>query len=631
MSFDPFNLLGEVHSPEWFKTHELEVDKGDKIEIVPPSPSLPRPSPSYLQGIRDWGKGAYEGIAHLTGGEDDPKGIFAVSTTMDRIAQRLLQQTFDQTDKALKSVSLNDRIESIRKTYQKLKNLELNLKNHNAVIDEFNQRYVFKGAFIGCPTHEKILLRVDEQLKDLEKIMVALAHEKGTKTSTDVRAFSKLIDELKENLAHGLQMTKEVLLNSYPAILEKARQSGLDKQKTMVDSLNRLFNQSYLQYLIENIRHDQMPLPLSMELFAAKLEISPEEIRKKMAEGKNLLIERLQSFLADDHLTKPPPELAKKIQQDFLNTAAKLLSPQKAHLIKPFIEKLYAIETNLQRFIAKAEHETRDFLEKDFSELPFLTDEEERLKGLFLNKCQRHTFTPLLPKIMKELINPIDIKDLARFDEQVEAIKKKWSGKKISDFYAQEIQSQMEKYYQEAKQMAHIPTWQEKNAHAQRFAFNQSAWGEQQIFGEGVCAAINYRWIRRLLQNPSMKVKSASDLNPSRDEEMNFVRTLIQSEAFKKTGVPPESEVFDFSQIKAEDRVTQATYQLEQRLGATPAKPGSIGETILKRDQMSYERLETQHPTIKSLIESLVTNHLTELRSPDTVRPHRHRHVCVRS
>lgn len=618
MSFNPefLNLFGEVRSPEWFKEHELRAENDDVIVIVPSSIPKPQPLPSF--SIWDWGAGIFEGMKHWTGRKEDPTGIFAVSQTLDHIAKRLLQQASSKSKAALKNPSLDQRLELVRESYQELKNLELNLKNHNAVVEEFNQRFFFKDAIVGCPTHAKILKQVEKKLSGLKK---AVQDMEKMKKSEEIKAFGKLIEELKQNLANGLQMTKEVLLTSYPLLLDRAKQLGLDSQKNMIVSLNQLFNRSYIQYLVDSIKLDQIPLPLSFENCFVKLGIDPEEAKKKISSGKNQLVKQLETYLTDNELADPPPELAQKIQRNFLNMAASLLAsgPQQADVLRPFIEKIYHFEMDMQRLIIETEHEEKESIEEVFAEAVPTTEEDKKIKEIFLNKWRRHAFPSILPDIMKELFSQIDfdVSNVQRLETVIQAAKKKWSKKKVSSHYLQQSKKVFDIFIQEAKQLAHIPTWKEKNAHAQRFSFNQSAWGEQQIFGEGACAAINYRWIRRLLQNPSLKITSVEDLNVSNKDEQIMVKALIQSEAFKKATGENEDFSIDFSEVKPEDRITQATYQVERRLGA-PVKSGSIGTAILKRDHMRYETLERYQPTIESLIDSLMEKHRSELTAHDT-------------
>ena len=90
------------------------------------------------------------------------------------------------------------------------------------------------------------------------------------------------------------------------------------------------------------------------------------------------------------------------------------------------------------------------------------------------------------------------------------------------------------------------------------FSFIQSDLGEHALLGEGICAAINYRWIKSLLRSPTKIIRTLDDLE----------------------GVDGDTEL----ERRAHDRFVQAQYQMNLNFKGID----QIADRTLKKDGVKH-------------------------------------------
>lgn len=178
--------------------------------------------------------------------------------------------------------------------------------------------------------------------------------------------------------------------------------------------------------------------------------------------------------------------------------------------------------------------------------------------------------------------------------------------------------------------------WFDRNAQYQQFKFNQSAWGGDYILNTGACAAMNYRWIKELLKDPTKIITSQRDFDPDavkvkRDPTLpslleNIRKTKIdksltvesartdlrkrealtadEMEEFDETPSSPLLSRQDSSiGVKPEDRRIQAQMKVDEN------RKFSISQQVLAKDHMQKEELigwDAHISTITPLIETLM-------------------------
>ncbi|MGH2612394.1 MAG: hypothetical protein ACRDFB_05030, partial [Rhabdochlamydiaceae bacterium] len=126
--------------------------------------------------------------------------------------------------------------------------------------------------------------------------------------------------------------------------------------------------------------------------------------------------------------------------------------------------------------------------------------------------------------------------------------------------------------------------WQTTYAANCVFSFDQSTWGEQQIFHEGVCAAINYRWIKKLMSQPLNPIKNYTDL------EEKVAPSIFNME-------------IEQTPVLIHDRIVQSTYALDVGV--------SMRSTLLKRDHLNAEVISNH--SISSFFDSKIPNGIFHL------------------
>lgn len=133
------------------------------------------------------------------------------------------------------------------------------------------------------------------------------------------------------------------------------------------------------------------------------------------------------------------------------------------------------------------------------------------------------------------------------------------------------------------KEQTYANEWFINNAKYTAFHFNQSNWGSNYVLDQGLCMAINYRWIKEILKHPDKKITSLTDVDPA-------VKT----------------ELKNYIPITPQDRKNQAEYIL----GIWKNIHGylNIPPKMLKKDGITETQLFEDHTlisTVKELIDFL--------------------------
>lgn len=620
------DLIHDVWTPEQFENNQLKVEKNPTLRVALVAMKQPGYQFKTHTGQYLFGRLLPE-VMHKWD-MDSESSIHNVSEALDQIACDLLNEGTKKVADANKE-PLETRLAIVQECFESLKNLESNLKNHQVVVNKYNEGFIFKGKVVGCENHQSLLSQIQMKFFHLSTLKDHLEAQVERKVQAQQNIkfaeFNKIVDELEENLEHGLKIDKEVVLRSYPQLLEKAQALGIRADQPPVQRLQRLLNSHYVAHLIEKIENKQMPLPISISLLLKHMGWDEALSQEKTEKGRKALIAKLREYLRDEKRLseQSSTDFVHQIQMDFVEIVSRQLveSQSEIELIRPLIEKLYLGELEFQQQLLAAEQKVRKEIEELIVGLQSEHENSPQLQ-FALEQWRCYQIANPIAKIMGQLLGDIDFNKLkaALHDPQAleaylselkdiyEDLQWRWRPENLENIYNEAAVAFIEGLRQKIAE--DNKSWFERNAHAQRFRFDQSAWGDQQIFGDGVCLAINYRWIRYLMEHPAQAINSPDDLRDENMRAQKLVQQLAKTIIFQKNS--KNEVVEEESGILPEDRKIQAVYQVESRLKINPTR--WISPSILKRDHMEVQEIGDYQTTIRELIEDIVQNHAETLQ-----------------
>lgn len=430
------------------------------------------------------------------------------------------------------------------------------------------------------------------------------------KQAPNLKEFNQQLDLLEQRLKTGEQkIDKKLILEGYTQFLESAKQLKIKSNHSSVQRLQKILNTAYVKQILDKMKKE----PLSFQFISTFLEklgfqISPDFQTKQIAYIAKWRSEKLE---------QDPLKLIKQMEHEFLDTFTTQLTTSQKNNLQPVVEKLAQFERDAQKLMNKTQQEER----KNTEELILAAkssdfDQSQQI----LEKWHQHSLPSVLPILMSHFLKKINIAQIRQEldkDKSLENLAKTFNSKintilkpdKFVNFYIKKASIFIEELKEETQKAKLL--WFERNKKAQRFHFDQTAWGEQQIFNEGVCTAINYRWICYLIKHPAQAIQSLQDLGYTKENEKQIIQELTQSQAYQKIGKANLEE--EISGILPRDRKDQATYELENKLRINPT--AWISPSILKRDHLKVEEIGKSQSTIIALIENIVQNYRQTLLS----------------
>lgn len=496
--------------------------------------------------------------------------------------------------------------EKIEQQIQVLKRLISNLQSHDNYIREYNDNH-----YSFCPTHDETLKLIEgrfnlllsekkkevtDQLTDRIKQMETKCKNKEGLDEWHLYSLSFSFDHLLENLHSPVE--KELYRNKY----------------------HQLLNQAYVQTLTNQLKRNE--LPFTIQIMLTNLDFNQTAIEAAINKTAEKFITHLNHFSREHSLL----DFKFQMQGELLSMLGKDLGLNSGQLEKlnQFLILSVENEEKFSRSYDKALYRAKHALRESF---------EEGAANAINNYYPRPEFA-FFPAALKYIKQTMDFPP-KQFSSYLTKLEKSFSD------YEETIQQQLDGYARRLaarfvtttyKTKRHL--WEERNAAYRKFSFNQVSWGENAILGKGVCAAINYRWIRELLKDPSKKITSHKDLDSDaskaiRNKEFialfeKIKQKIEQSPAIdfakaqlrKKEGLTPD-EMDEFEVplqqpfltrqdssigVKPEDRRIQAQYKVEKQ-----DKIGAIPKQILTKDHLLARRLIEEKPsTIKALIENVM-------------------------
>lgn len=155
--------------------------------------------------------------------------------------------------------------------------------------------------------------------------------------------------------------------------------------------------------------------------------------------------------------------------------------------------------------------------------------------------------------------------------------------------------------------------WVERNQKYACFEFNQSQWGSSYALGEGVCFAINFKWMLNLIKKPLTIIRSLADIEEENPQVKNFATQIEKSALFKKAKKQAEREevntqvqlVQDPSiKISAETRKLHAEYAIRLKLEREGVR---VPTALLQKYHLAWNDLQLPpEDTIEKLIDHVV-------------------------
>lgn len=538
------DLIHAIHTPEFFQDHTYGVSIfSDKTLYV--FDKVMNES-SYNSG--NWISNTWNILIKKP-----------VLQTVGRLIDDLAEKELNQIDKSIDKLTSVDRSDiDINKTY--LKNLLSNLKNHDKVIKKYNDIH----TILTVPQHQQIIEKIEKKLAYLDSL------DQNLKLKKFSRVLQFLQDAIDDKDTYSIKALNRGF-SDYIDLIKTFDQQDQEEAKQRFQSLlnthlinSLLWNPKELNHLLE---------PVKEAMKTTKLEKELPKIDKIRAEVVSKLKTRLNN--PKNLNTLPLPELLEKIQSDVINSTLNILSSTKTQKVKlsELLKNYYAYE--------KSEIDTFDQIKKECIEkkkesiVDSLTYTEEQkqwaleeltdinfssvdpLKKVFFTTSKKNHIT--LNKVQSQL--HILQKDLGKNTETVKSETMKIIDKKLD-----EIQKNYWGWFQDHQK-------------ARQFPFSQGWWGSNEMLGRGICKAINYRWIKKIMAHPTDDIKNVAQL----EDPVNI--------PLKEGG----------SRLSARDRMNQATSSLEWHSGQTT---DSIGQTVSKRDKLTGETL-FKGDSVRKMIDSL--------------------------
>lgn len=481
---------------------------------------------------------------------------------IESIAQKelkLLDQDFKITNEDSSSEQLNDVLK--QKLY--LKNIKRNLVNHDKLINKANLTY-----HLSIPTHQKTIEKIKKKALFLDKI------EKQIK----LKRFSKCIYYLEKDIKDNNTNLDITLLNflyhrDFDFINHLSKENRAETLAHFYSLLNTNFTMTAMD--VDSVTHKQLIAPVEILITNLGFE---EEINNHMEEIKKERRAILESRLNDkDFLTSTPHKLVSQIQLDILEKTLKFISmkeDEKISLTK-VLQEYFDYEKNMIDLSIQNEEDSR----KEFKEI-ILNDlsYSEEQKKLLLNELDSTSFLIndlIFDKMLDILVSTQKEKKtnlLTNFSYKIQEKQNKLSGCIPEKFFKKEIDKALKKF-----KKVEAWGWFKNNESDTCFRYSQKAWGSHEILGTGICQALNYRWIKKIMENPSSHITDVG----------YFAENLIRKGK---------------SDITSRDRMDYAIYSVEGTL--KEGFSSGIGKTILKRDKLDYQEISTTS-TIREMIDSL--------------------------
>lgn len=512
---------------------------------------------------------------------------------------------------------------AIDRQIQVLSRLISNLQAHDAYIQEFNKRH-----FSHCPTHE-------ETIKLIQTRFEALTTKKRELKDALVDKINHLFENLQEIIGEDKYVDWHYLIGSYRDLMRLL--ASLDPPEERVgfqEEYQELFNHFY----IESIATKGFQLPKPIELILLNLGFSPQQIHMACTRIAGPVTAHMLPFASTDLSKIEVPKLKHQIQRKIFFLIGKELGlkNKQRKKINETLNLLNQAEPALgyQYYLAinRGKNEMKRFVEQQIA---------EPVRGQFIERLDRSFPPSSFENMIVDFLKDQNLKQILSKEKKFS----KFLQELDAEFYMeqQNIKSWLEDDVAALKneffKLLHQTVkegWIERNARYRRFGFWQGGWGDNHILGGGVCAAINYRWIRELLKDPFKKITSYKDLDPDamkvmRNPTLSFILTRIQQEKIEESSAvhfakaqlrekealtADELEEFEVSLpqpflsrhdssigVKPEDRRIQAQYIAE----AFDDSTGAIPKQVLAKDHMQVEPMLSSRPsTISELIERVV-------------------------
>jgi hypothetical protein len=620
-----FDLTSRIYSVEELRTFKLSVSSGsiqDKTAQIA-FQKLEKPQIPSKPGWGDWGVSILGGIKGAFVKNKDPTSIYNVTNKLDEVAGNLIYSFTQEQMEIHQLATPEERLEKVKNMMKKIGCAMVNLKNHDVIIDHFNARFLTKGHnILACHNHALSIHQMMAKLLEFGTLQTKLvvSIESAKKVSLEKqreiqrekgKVLDKTLNELEHNIQNGQEIDRQFIMSS--AVEFTKSLADLEPQKAEECKLRYqgLVNKAYLETLKNKVIQEKMDLPQSISIVLSQLGFGSEWIKEKLPNARESLIKMIESQLADPELMKIPPKI---VVQDVLakvfGITSKLLEldQDKQKNLSALLGKLFAFESVFEKLHIDLAEVTKDYL------TTFLTQqygkdgalENEKLLHYHLSRLATYKSPSLFPLILEKAftdpsiqlkINTLDQSDLFsqtlnRLEQHIEEQKNSLM-ENLAEIAQNEVLMFLEPMSTEKDQAK--SDWFERNQTHTRFTFNQNEWGNQHILGgDGCCAAINFRWIKEIMKDPSRFYKSADDLNPAVSEQRDWRFST------RPLSLPSGSKIL------SKDRKIQA----ELRINVLVDKSGQgMSNKILKRDGMQKDILisyRSKPPnTITKLIEEL--------------------------
>jgi hypothetical protein len=401
------------------------------------------------------------------------------------------------------------------------------------ILQSLKQQFANKGS-------EEIQQACDRIMAERVDRMVVSYRSEGVESH---------LQSLKTLVANGFEVDRDFISRDYLRFENLVNKLPLPDQETYRRQYYLEVNSAYLNNLIEKVTEKKMPLPFTIQKGLLAFGYTQQDQESVLETGRVKFLTALHQLQRAEMLIITPLEMIKNVQEEVFTTTASLflndktktpLNPTERQRLIQILNMIRKFEVSLiqschgyfsiglDRALATLPDDTPEemvtFYRKELQKMPieqnvanlmdlfFQLDSLKKLKGSLWD-LNSDKFAALVKQVDKE------------GDTLLEVLAELPSAKEMfdSDFVTELSQLEFKPYFE----------WFKNNNEHCVFRFNQSAWGNDEMLGEGICFAITYGWLKEMQKNPDRVIRSLEDLGmvigPSGVPQMGINRFLQAS------------------------------------------------------------------------------------------------------
>lgn len=512
-NYQPFDFTNTAWTTDQLLHSKIKVEHDPRdhtVRLLYKNAELP--SNTKASKLLNWVSNISDFVASQAGSSTETP--HAVAAAIDTLATyELVRQQANQPGKGTpqeKQASIESSLARCRVMINNLKAFDEVTKSYNASFIGGNQ------SFAACPTHEATIEKITHHVEKLQKQQQEL----------EMKEMEEIIKMTSNAIADGFNVDRIFLATKFPGIERRLSAIKGEKREELEKMFYSIINHSYLETLLNQVQSGTVSIPYSIAFGLQSLGFPPELIKEKAELGAKQFateFEKMAGDLKSDEILSQinPQELARRVQLRLMNFAATLLVGDDKIKHQRIVETLLLIHDfelasnadyvrTLQEAKLIVQEEAKGMV-IDLPNLMALLKKNPNSTAL-VSKLLQTAFQPTPGKLDGDLLTIID----DDFQKRIALVTKK--AQKVADERKGMLLNDILEHYMEI--IANRSAYPSEEEIAKKesyesllsFKFSQSDFDEQEIFGDGICWALNYRWIKELLKNPGKKFTSAKQM-----------------------------------------------------------------------------------------------------------------------